>query len=610
MAEHTIESRILLRYDTLYNWMTSTVILKQGEAAIAASTFDYTIETTNDRPSHTPPAVGIKIGDGYHYFSELPWVQGIAGDVYNWAKQQTKPTYNANEIQGLTTLIQQCIDNAGGGGGGGTGPVTVEARAYRLIKGTGDNKNKYYLQSKGANDSDWITDELNYIDLGELASVIEWLGEGIEDYWNISGFTVDKLNERLRQLNYTDSAGADTVVTAVNQTNGKISVTHGSINASAIGGVIDVEHGGTGKATLDYDSILIGNGTGAILTRPIETTLTSNNNFATNRAIVNYIDNATAGLTGAMHFIGEATVEITNNSSVNPRIDGYNFSTAQPGDVILFNSAEYVWTGANWHLFGDEGSYAIRGSITNVDIAENADIAQSKIANLVLDLDSKVDKEDGKGLSSNDYTNEEKSKLSDIEDNAQRNIIEHIYVNGSKVEPTIVEGNANAVSLRVSALTPEEEEKISGIEARAQVNKIEHIFLNETELNIGTVRDLAKSVNISLNEFTSEEKEKLHDIEANAQVNTIETIYFNDTPFTPNEEKEVRVTIDPAALHLDVLEGAQIPKEDNSGKDEVDQIQKKLQLERMAVTGNVKDLKQTASTYIILNCGSSVDVID
>ena len=149
MAEHMIESRILLRYDTLSNWMTSELILKPGEAAIASSSFNYTIEGTNNRPAYTPPAVGIKIGDGYHYFSELPWVQAVAGDVYDWAKQQTKPTYNANEIQGLLALIQQCIEDAGGGGGGGSGgdsPVT--ARLYRLIKGTGDNINKYYLQSK------------------------------------------------------------------------------------------------------------------------------------------------------------------------------------------------------------------------------------------------------------------------------------------------------------------------------------------------------------------------------------------------------------------------------------------------------------------------------
>ena len=154
MAEHMIETRILLRYDTFSNWMNSRTILKQGEAAVAAITNEYTIESTNHRPAHTPPAIGIKIGDGYHYFSELPWVQGVAGDVYNWAKQQTKPSYNANEITGLSTLIQQIVNNIYDGG-----DVTIEARMYRLQKGIGDNANYYYLQSKGANDDDWITDE-------------------------------------------------------------------------------------------------------------------------------------------------------------------------------------------------------------------------------------------------------------------------------------------------------------------------------------------------------------------------------------------------------------------------------------------------------------------
>lgn len=607
MAEHMIESRILLRYDTLDRWMNSTVILKQGEAAIAASTFDYTIEGTNHRPDHTPPAIGIKIGDGYHYFSELPWVQAVAGDVYAWAKQQTKPQYNANEIQGLTTLIQQCIEEAGGGGGGGTGPVTVEARAYRLVQGTGSNVNKYYLQSKGANDDDWITDELRYVDLTQLANVLEWLTPGIDDYWNITGFTVDKLNARLVEIDYTDNPPANTVVTSVNQNNGFISVTHGTVNAGAIGGILDVEHGGTGTNNLEYDSVLVGNGTNAVSTRPIETQLINNNNLATNRAIIQYITDATAGITGAMHFIGEATVEITNNSAVNPRIQGYNFSTAQPGDVILFGSAEYVWTGGNWHLLGDEGSYAVRGSITNADIADEANISQSKIANLIDNLNSKVDKQEGKGLSTNDFTIEYKTKLDGIENEAQRNIIEHVYVNGTEAIPTIIEGNPNSLALRVSALTPEEEEKISGIESGAQVNKIEHIFLNNNELNITTIKNLSKSVNIAINEFTNEEKEKLLGIASGAQVNTIEKIYFNDTEFQPNEDKEVRVVLDAAALNLNVLEGAQVPY--NNTTEEVTIVNKKLQLARIAATGDVSDLKQIADTYIILNCGSSTEVI-
>lgn len=609
MAEHTIETRILLRYDTLYNWMNSTVILKPGEAAIAAAPFDYTIEGTNDRPGNTPPAVGIKIGDGYHYFSELPWIQGIAGDVYAWAKAQTKPTYSASEIQGLTTLIQQYIDNAGGGGGGGSGggSSTVEARLYRLVQGTGADNNKYFLQSKGTDDDDWVTDQLNYIDLSQLAAVLEWLSPGLDEYWTISGFTIEKINERLQQIKYTDPATSGTAVLAVNQQNGKISVTRGKLNPNVLDGVIDVEQGGTGRNSLDYDSVLIGNGTGSILSRPIENTLTDDNHLATNRAIINYIEQATAGLTGAMHFIGEATVEITNGASVNPRIDGYNFSSATAGDVILFNSAEYVWTGGSWRLLGDEGSYAVKGSITNADISDEANISQSKIADLTTDLNSKVDKEDGKALSSNDFTQEYKLKLDGIEEEAQRNVIEHVYVNGSEVFPSLIEGNPNSLALRISALTPDEEEKIYGIEANAQVNKIEHIFLNNTELNIGVVKELPKSVNILLNEYTNAEKEKLAGIENGAQANIIEKLFINESEFQPNENKEIHVTLDAAALNLNVLEGAQIPY--NGTVEEVSIANKKLQLARIAATGNVTDLKQTIDTYITLDCGSSTDVI-
>ena len=607
MAEHTIETRILLRYDTLQNWTSSTVILKQGEAAIAVSSFDYTIEGTNNRPNHTPPAVGIKVGDGYHYFSELPWVQAVAGDVYNWAKQQTKPSYNANEIQGLTALIQQCIEDAGGGGGsGGGGEVTVQARLYRLIKGTGDNSDKYYLQSKTVDDTTWTTDELNYIDLSDLARILTWMGDAAE-YWNLGGYLAEKINDSLSSINYTDTPDATKVVTAVHQTNGKIRVVRDSIGANNISGIITVEHGGTGQNSFESDSVLVGNGTGNILSRPIDNVLLDNNNLATGHAIVAYVDNATAGITGAMHYIGEARVEITNGSNVNPRIENYDFIGAQPGDVIIYNQAEYVWTGAQWRLIGDEGSYAIKGSIVNRDIAADANIDQSKIADLTSSLESKVDKEEGKGLSSNNYTNDDKNKLSGIEENAQRNIIEHVYVNGTEVVPTTIEGNENSLGLRVSALTPEEEEKIEGIEPQAQVNRIEHIFLNEEELAIKTVKNLAKSVNIELNKFTTEEKEKLAGIEPQAQQNTIEKIFFNDTQFTPNEEKEVHVTIDTAALDLDVLEGAQVPGDNLP--EEVSQVNKKLQLARIAKTGNVVDLLQSNDEYITLYCGTSTEVI-
>jgi len=75
MAENVLETRILLRYGTYSQWMNSDVILKLGEAAIAAFPRERVIEAiSNATPENTPPAIGIKIGDGVHYFHELPWV--------------------------------------------------------------------------------------------------------------------------------------------------------------------------------------------------------------------------------------------------------------------------------------------------------------------------------------------------------------------------------------------------------------------------------------------------------------------------------------------------------------------------------------------------------
>lgn len=60
-------------------------------------------------------------------------------------------------------------------------------------------------------------------------------------------------------------------------------------------------------------------------------------------------------------------------------------------------------------------------------------------------LANKVDKENGKGLSSNDYTGTEKTKLSGIETGAQVNILEGIQLNGTSISPTNKIVNINAL---------------------------------------------------------------------------------------------------------------------------------------------------------------------
>ena len=291
-----------------------------------------------------------------------------------------------------------------------------------------------------------------------------------------------------------------------------------------------------------------------------------------------------------MHFIGEASVVIRDNSAIDPQISGYSISQAQPGDVILFEAKEFVWTGGNWRLLGDEGSYAIKGSIKNADIDPDAEIAQSKIANLAQTFDTKVDKVDGKTLTSNDFTDELKQKLDEIEEGAQRNTIEHIFLNNNEIPPATINNIEHSIDLHVKEFDDTSRTKLEEIQAGAQVNKIEKIKYDGEELT----PDENRVVNIVSDPHTEHE-------------NKIESIFLNNVEWAPNANKEVRIILDQAALNLNVLEGAQVPL--GNGKQEVEQINKKLQLARIAVTGNVSNLIQTPDTYIILDCGSSTEVI-
>ena len=76
-------------------------------------------------------------------------------------------------------------------------------------------------------------------------------------------------------------------------------------------------------------------------------------------------------------------------------------------------------------------------------------------------LSNKVDKETGKGLSSNDYTSAEKTKLGGIETGAEANVIESISVNGAA--QTITSKNVDLDIITESEVEAIVNEAISGI---------------------------------------------------------------------------------------------------------------------------------------------------
>lgn len=94
--------------------------------------------------------------------------------------------------------------------------------------------------------------------------------------------------------------------------------------------------------------------------------------------------------------------------------------TPQNGQILVYNSTSGKFENAS--LTYDS---SLNGS------SENA--PQTKA---VYDaLDDKVDKEEGKGLSANDFTNSLKTKLDGIESGAEVNTIEIVKLNGTAITP-------------------------------------------------------------------------------------------------------------------------------------------------------------------------------
>ncbi len=144
-------------------------------------------------------------------------------------------------------------------------------------------------------------------------------------------------------------------------------------------------------------------------------------------------------------------------------------------------------------------------------------------------LSGKVDKVDGKGLSTNDYTADEKSKLANIAAGAQVNVIEGVQVNGANV--SLVNKIANvSVPTKYSDLsndnntvadpsyvhtdnnyTTAEKSKLSGIAAGAEVNQnaFSNVKVGSTTISADAKTDtltLAAGTNITLTPDASGDK--------------------------------------------------------------------------------------------------------
>ena len=347
MATNVINTRIQLKYDTVANWNSSTFIPKSGEVCIATidnrPTSDIaSIGTYNAQQTNTPPAVGVKVGDGVHTFANLPWIQAIAGDVYAWAKSadgnSIPVTRDAGTASAANTTVsawlQSLTDDINGLSGGAGSISTQISSALANLDGsiTGTAGASKTLTSFSQTDG-IVSAEFGNIAIG-VSQVTDLVFDGTYNSSTNKAATVSTVTNAINALDVSNITGfgAGKTLASLTETDGKISATFQDISIA----LAKVTGAGTAAA-------------GTIATSAI-TDSDSSTDLTTKAQVAAYVATKTAGLTGAMHYRGAVAADPTSTAPTG---------TYASGDVVTYSTMEYVYDGTNWRELGKEGSYAL-----------------------------------------------------------------------------------------------------------------------------------------------------------------------------------------------------------------------------------------------------------
>lgn len=236
-VEKILNTRIQLKYDSFANWENKNPKLLDGEIAIAKLTTTGAVKPTE---SDAQAPVLFKVGPGN--FKDLPWVSGLAADVYAWAKKTEdefktwvntiidhpvltiEDTGTGKFITGIeitkgkvivTRANVQWSDIEDVPGFANDNTVTTITAGEHMgdITDEGENGNHAYV----VNGKDW-SDEIEAIEVFETSeTVLNTLG-GIKAGANLNGLTTREILNKLLYP-YTDAIVGTVSTTPSRSTN-------------------------------------------------------------------------------------------------------------------------------------------------------------------------------------------------------------------------------------------------------------------------------------------------------------------------------------------------------------------------------------------------------
>lgn len=228
-----INTRIGLKYDSLENWQSSTLVLNRGEVAFTA------IQTKDENGFPTGvPSVLMKVGDGTKTWSQLDYVYGLAADVPAWAKGSDEDLFknltiedgviDENNIATFSVKYKNTeIDT-----------FTLDFAAfenvdYSLTSAKIEDEVRVQLFADGAVDSQVKIigkDEVK-VDL-TVPNTIE-VSADLSAYATVEAMEAGDraLNEKIGELNTLTTDAKNTVVAAINEVQAEVIAADGKIDA-------------------------------------------------------------------------------------------------------------------------------------------------------------------------------------------------------------------------------------------------------------------------------------------------------------------------------------------------------------------------------------------
>ncbi len=405
MANKTFNTRICMKNDTYAQWVEKDPVLLKGEIGVVVIPADT-------GAVQGEPVTLFKVGDGTKKFSQLDFIGAKAADVYSWAKAASKPTYSANEITGLADYISEEIQ---------------DTDTQYKIEVDAENGRKFYLYSKSINGA-WGTDPVSTI---EIPETVYTLATG-ETNGTVKFNGAEVAVKGLGSAAYTDADAYDTA--------GAADAALASANTYADGKdtAIKAAKDAADAAQADVDAIEAKVGT-----------------VSEGKTIVEMISDAQAAATyddaavkADIKANADAITKLNGTSAVEGSVDKKvadainEFATKVSDDQTVNTFKELIDYAADHKDEYSTLSGEVQANKTAIATLNGKDTEAGSVAKTVKDaveaaqatlqanIDKKVDAVTGKGLSTNDYTNDDQTKLAGIAAGAQVNVIESVKVNG------------------------------------------------------------------------------------------------------------------------------------------------------------------------------------